>query len=85
MVWQVRVIPVRRSDMEALILIFIMPLAAFGAGYLIGTFGTRKANPHPHRLADDWYYVFYPEGEPCALTNEAVQEGILRAKRLKIK
>ena len=71
--------------MDIFLTIIGFGLVAFLLGLAIGRYGSRKANPHPHRLADDWYYVFYPEGEPCALTAEAVEEGIIRAKRLKIK
>jgi len=71
--------------MEALFIVMGFMLLSGLLGYVAGKYGSRRSNPYPHRLADSWYYVFYPDGEPCALTDEAVQEGKIRAQRLKIK
>lgn len=69
---------------ELLLLIAIGGLCLL-LGYTVGTYGNKVKNPQPHFLADEEYYVFYPHGKACALTREAVGEGILRAERLKIK
>jgi len=63
----------------------ILIAVAVVLGKVWGTYGSTRRNPKPHKLADSWYYVFYPDGEPCALTDESVQEGKIRAQRLKIK
>jgi len=63
----------------------ILIAVAVVLGKVWGSYGSTRKNPTPHRLADSWYYVFYPDGEACALTTEVVEEGKIRAQRLKIK